>query len=167
MASRMLLCVEPDAKDVEVIREALSPYGFQIKSITNGEQAIEWGKKNAPELLIVCVEPRKVGYAICNKVKRSPELKDVPLILTSAEETQQTFDQHRKLRSHADEYLLKPLQKSELLNKVRQLIGLTNAGSHAPTREVLLEDASEEISIADGDIVEEERSGSRPIKLNG
>jgi CheY-like chemotaxis protein/chromosome segregation ATPase len=161
MSTRMLLCVEPDAKDLGLIRDALTPLGFQIKNITNGEQAIEWGKKHPPELLIVCVEPRKVGYAICNKVKRSPELKDVPLILISAEETQQTFDQHRKLRSHADEYILKPLQKQELVNKVKQLV--PNARE---TREEMILDDEEEISIADGDIVEE-RSPSTPMKVNG
>jgi CheY-like chemotaxis protein len=162
MSTRMLLCVEPDAKDLALIREALTPYGFQIKNITNGEQAIDWGKKHPPELLIVCVEPRKVGYAICNKVKRSPELKDVPLILISAEETQQTFDQHRKLRSHADEYILKPLQKNELVNKVKDLVKLPD--KDASRDDILLEE-SEEISIGDNDIVEE-RGPSAPLKMN-
>jgi CheY-like chemotaxis protein/predicted nucleic acid-binding Zn-ribbon protein len=157
----MLLCVEPDAKDLGLIRDALTPLGFQIKNITNGEQAIEWGKKHPPELLIVCVEPRKVGYAICNKVKRSPELKDVPLILISAEETQQTFDQHRKLRSHADDYILKPLQKQELINKVKQLVP-----DATESRDEIILDDSEEISIGDGDIVEE-RAPSAPMKVNG
>src|SRR6185295_11703227 len=125
MATRTLLCVEPDGKDADFIRNALVPYGFEVKTIANGEQAIEWGRRNRPQVIIVCVEPRKVGYAICNKIKRSDELKDVPLILTSAEETRQTFDQHKKLRSHAEEYILKPLQRNELLSKIKQLVGLS------------------------------------------
>src|SRR3954466_16317045 len=151
MATRTLLCVEPDGKDADFIRDALVPYGFEVKTIANGEQAIDWGRRNRPQLIIVCVEPRKVGYAICNKIKRSDELKDVPLILTSAEETRQTFDQHKKLRSHAEEYILKPLQRNELLGKVKQLVGLS--GEIDTGEEPALEE--EEISIADADILDE------------
>src|SRR4051812_38719794 len=145
MSSRTLLCVEPDPKDVDFVREVLAPHGFEVRSITNGEQAIEWARKNQPAVIIVCVEPRKVGYAVCNKIKRSPELKDVPLILTSSEETPQTFEQHKKLRSRAEDYIIKPLQRTELLNKVKALVGLPNGG---PVTRQGSED-SEEISIGE------------------
>ena len=65
-------------------------------------------------MIIVSVEPRKVGYAVCNKLKRCAELQHIPLILTSAEETPQTFEQHKKLKSRADEYLLKPFSATSL-----------------------------------------------------
>jgi CheY-like chemotaxis protein len=164
MASRTLLCVEPDPKDVEFVREVLAPHGFEVKCITNGEQAIEWARKNQPSVIIVCVEPRKVGYAVCNKIKRSPELKDVPLILTSSEETPQTFEQHKKLRSRAEDYIIKPLQRAELLNKVKALVGLANGGP--VTREGSSED-SEEISIGENDIVEEQRPVVPVVPITG
>ena len=75
-------------------------------------------------LIIVSVEPRKVGYAVCNKLKRSTELAHIPLILTSAEETPQTFEQHKKLKSRADDYLLKPFRDDEFVRKVAALIDL-------------------------------------------
>src|SRR5689334_13092996 len=167
MATRTLLCVEPDPKDADFIRDALVPYGFEVKTIANGEQALDWGRRNRPTVIIVCVEPRKVGYAICNKIKRSDELKDIPLVLTSAEETRQTFDQHKKLRSHAEEYILKPMQRKELLNKIKQLVGL-NLDPGATAEEAALDDddLEEEISIGDADIVDE-HSHSMPIVVNG
>src|SRR5687767_15584080 len=131
MASRTLLCVEPDEGAVEVIREALEPYGFDVTSIPNGEAAIEWARQNEPELIIVSVEPRKVGYAVCNKLKRSNELGGIPLVLTSAEETPQTFDQHKKLKSRADEYLLKPFTGEELVSKVGNLLHLRDPADSA------------------------------------
>jgi CheY-like chemotaxis protein len=124
MAERILLCIEPDSSTVDEIRRELGPYGFRIESIPNGDEAIEWGKSNHPDLIILSVEPRKVGYAICNKLKRSPSLREVKLILISSEETLATFEQHKKLKSRADEYLLKPLDMPELLSKVDELIGL-------------------------------------------
>src|SRR3954471_10804207 len=132
MADRILLCIEPDSGTVDEIRRELGPYGFRIESIPNGDDAIEWGKSNHPDLIILSVEPRKVGYAICNKLKRSPTLRDVPLILISSEETLGTFEQHRKLKSRADEYLLKPLEVPDLLAKIDRLVGL---GGETPVAE--------------------------------
>jgi len=124
MAERNLLCIEPDSDTVAEIRNALSPYGFGVENIANGEDAIEWGRSHPTSLIILSVEPRKVGYAICNKIKRSPSLREIPLILISSEETLATFEQHKKLKAHADEYLLKPLNVEELLAKVNNLVPL-------------------------------------------
>ncbi|HEY4185224.1 MAG TPA: response regulator [Polyangia bacterium] len=149
MAERTLLCIEPDAATVAEIRRVLSPRGLRVESIPNGEQAIEWARANGPALIILSVEPRKVGYAICNKLKRSPTLREVPLILISAEETMATFEQHKKLKSRAEEYMLKPLDRAALMAKVDRLIDLDRSGEHATS------DADiEEIELADDELSE-------------
>jgi CheY-like chemotaxis protein len=163
MDARTLLCVEPDEGAVEQIRSALEPYGFEIQSIPNGEAAVDWARHNEPTLIIVSVEPRKVGYAVCNKLKRSNELQRIPLILTSAEETPQTFDQHKKLKSRADEYLLKPFSTDELLGKVGTLIHLqdpdstnrVNGNALRVGQSLLGADISQELSVGDSDIMDE------------
>jgi CheY-like chemotaxis protein len=149
MAERILLCIEPDSATVEDIRREMAPYALQIESIPNGDEAIEWGRSNHPALIILSVEPRKVGYAICNKLKRSPSLREVPLILISAEETQATFEQHRKLKSRADEYLLKPLDLSDLRRKIDALIGLGPQQQKTDEMDVQELDADADIMIAD------------------
>jgi CheY-like chemotaxis protein len=164
MASRTLLCVEPEESAVAEIRGVLEPYGFEVTNIPNGEAAIEWARQNAPDLVIVSVEPRKVGYAVCNKLKRSPELQTIPLILTSAEETPQTFEQHKKLRSRADEYILKPFRTEELITKVGGLIrlGTRNVDVDGDDLPAPVKDddvgpiAVDELSVGDSDIVEEQ-----------
>ena len=118
MATRTLLCVEPDQTALQQLSAALTPYGFAITNIVNGDEAVEWGRKNLPALIIVSVEPKKVGYAICNKLKRSAELKNVPLILTSSDEVPAKFEQHRTFKLRADEYVYKPFNTEELCRKV-------------------------------------------------
>ena len=149
MAQRSLLCIEPDGATVGEIRRAFGSYGFRVESIPNGEQAIDWARAHSPALIILSVEPRKVGYAVCNKLKRSPTLREIPLILISAEETAATFEQHKKLKSRAEEYLLKPLDMADLLAKVDQLIGLEDKGG---AQGVSAADDSGEIEIADDEI---------------
>jgi CheY-like chemotaxis protein len=162
MGSRTLLCVEPDERAVAQIRQALSPFGIAVESIPNGETAVEWARANEPAMIVVSVEPRKVGYAVCNKLKRSSDLQHIPLILTSSEETPQTFEQHKKLKSRADEYLLKPFGDEDLLNKVGGLIDLRAVPAHGrgngagPEHAMLGADVSEELAVGDSDIVHEE-----------
>jgi len=168
MAHRSILCIEPDGATVGEIRRAFGSYGFRVENIPNGEQAIDWARSNNPAIIVLSVEPRKVGYAVCNKLKRSPVLREIPLILISSEETSATFEQHRKLKSRAEEYLLKPLDMKELLGKVEKLIGLRDAhgGAHlaaAGDDSGEIEIADDEISLDDEDaLLEEDHGFSEP-----
>src|SRR5258708_1281992 len=149
MAERILLCIEPDSATVDVIRRDLGPYGFAVESIPNGDDAIDWARSTQPALMILSVEPRKVGYAVCNKIKRNPILRDIPLVLISSEETLATFEQHRKLKSRADEYLLKPLDVADLVAKVDALVGLGAGQQRTDEMDVQNLDDDADIVIAD------------------
>jgi CheY-like chemotaxis protein len=167
MPTRTLLCVEPDEAALAIIAGTLEPYGFEIKNIINGEQVVEWAKKNRPALMMVSVEPKKVGYAICNKIKRNVELKDTPLILTSGEEAPEKFEQHKTFKLRADEYMFKPLDRHELMRKVNVLIGLDepeSAVAPSPSAEIFLgtDVVSSEIAIDADDIVDEAKLATPP-----
>ena len=167
MSTRTLLCVEPDEAALGVIAGTLEPYGFEIKNITNGDQVVDWAKKNRPTLMLVSVEPKKAGYAICNKIKRSAELKDIPLILTSADESPEKFEQHKTFKLRADDYMFKPLDRHELMRKVNVLVGLDEpeaAGTPSLSSEIFVgtEVVSSEIAIDADDIVDESRLATPP-----
>jgi DNA-binding response OmpR family regulator len=136
MAPRIALCIDPDAGTVAQLRRVLEPAGFRVESIPNGDDAFEWGLANKPSLVILCVEPRKVGYAISNKLRRTPGLREVPLVLTSAEETLETFEQHKKLKSRADAYMTKPLDERLLLQNVSRLVDVPPEAALAPVPEI-------------------------------
>jgi len=146
MPDRIALAIEPDTDTANQIRRLLEPKGFQVESIPNGDDAMEWGRTNKPAVIILSVEPRKVGYSISNKLRRSPSLREVPLVMISSEETLATFEQHKKLKSRADEYLLKPLEESVFVSKVAGLVGI--AGSEEEVHEL---DADSDIVLAEDD----------------
>jgi len=152
MADRIALCIEPDAATADQLRRLLEPHGFKVKNIPNGDEAMEWGRTQRPAVIILSVEPRKVGYGICNKLRRSPSLREVPLVLISAEETPATFEQHRKLKSRADEYLLKPLDGKDLLAKIGRLLRMDlGAGEDDEVHEL---DADSDIVLAEDDDID-------------
>lgn len=145
MADRIALSIEPDTSTADQIRRLLEPRGFRVHNIANGDEAMEWGRTNKPAVIILSVEPRKVGYAISNKLRRSPSLREVPLVMISSEETLATFEQHKKLKSRADEYLLKPLEESVFVSKVA---GLAPADGDDDVHEL---DADSDILLAEDD----------------
>jgi len=163
MATRTLLCVEPDKDAFQVLSTTLAPHGFEITNITNGDDAVEWGRNNLPALIIVSVEPKKVGYAICNKLKRSSDLKNIPLILTSSEEVPAKFEQHKTFKLRADEYIFKPFDTEDLCRKVDKLVGL-GVPVASSTDEIFLSSdlLSSEIAIEADDIVDESRIPTPP-----
>src|SRR3954454_14240324 len=157
-ADRIALAIEPDTDTANQIRRLLEPKGFQVETIPNGDDAMEWGRTNTPAVIILSVEPRKVGYAISNKLRRSPSLREVPLMLISSEETLATFEQHKKLKSRADEYLLKPLEESVFVSKVAGLVGLEGGEDEIheldADSDIVLSEDDEDV-IVDGDDAEE------------
>jgi DNA-binding response OmpR family regulator len=154
MADRIALAIEPDTDTANQIRRLLEPKGFQVETISNGDEAMEWGRTNKPAVIILSVEPRKVGYAISNKLRRSPSLREVPLVMISSEETLATFEQHKKLKSRADEYLLKPLEETTFVSKVAGLVGLGGGDDEIheldADSDIVLSEDDEDV-IVDGD----------------
>ena len=66
------------------------------------------------------------GFSVCNKLKKDPALKDVPLIIMSSESSDETFEQHRKLRTRAEDYVHKPIAFGELLEHMRPYVQFEN-----------------------------------------
>ena len=79
-----------------------------------------------PDLILLTIElPRMSGYSVCNRIKRDADLKDIPLIILSSESTDQTFEQHRRLGTRAQDYVRKPVTFASLLERVRAFVTIS------------------------------------------
>ena len=132
-----VLIIDSTPADHEELVEHLSHVGHTCQRITGGSEGLALARENPPELIILAVELERVsGYAICNKFKKDPGLKEVPLILVSAQATPGDFAQHQKLKTHADGYVHKPYS-------LEHMVGLL--GRHISSEE------DEDIDIGDVD----------------
>jgi CheY-like chemotaxis protein len=158
MTNRSALVIEVDESFASALHQALTPYGFRVDHMPDGNQAIEVAQADPPDIILLSVEPKNVGYAICNKIKKHPGLKGVPLILMSADASPETFEQHRKLKTRADEYFIKgdPNQLDALLQKIDGLIPLgepvTETGQQDEVDIPVEEEGLDEISLDDSDV---------------
>jgi CheY-like chemotaxis protein len=123
--SKSVLVIDGDRAFATRMSTALQRRGVEARICGDGPEALDEARARRPDLILLCVElPTMSGYAVCNKLKRDEQLRSVPVLLTSAEATADTFEQHRKLRTRADDYLLKPFDAATLLQRVARVIDL-------------------------------------------
>ena len=121
MAEYTILIADPDAALCARIEGALAPYAVRCIAMQDGNEVL--AHPLIPSLIVLCIDPKRLGWAICMRIKKHPVLKGVPMIITSAEATEKDFEEHKKLKTRAEEYEHKPVQIERLVEKVRTLLG--------------------------------------------
>jgi len=124
MAMRILV-IDSDESFANVLAAAISKGGLEPLTATNSEHGMTLAKQENPDLIVVCVEAQPTnGYMLCTRLKKDEKLKSIPVILTSANATPDSFEKHKKLKTRAEDYLIKPFPASALVEKASQLLGI-------------------------------------------
>ncbi len=110
------------------LRNELGRLGCTVQIVDDGNAGLRAAASDKPDLILLSIElPRMNGFSVCNKLKKDPQLKDVPLLIMSSESSDETFEQHRKLKTRAEVYVRKPIAFGELVTHIRQLIPIESA----------------------------------------
>ena len=110
-----VLVFEHEAAFVTELRRELAKLGCAVTVVEDGDAGLAQAASDRPDLILLSIElPRTDGYSVCNKLKKDPRLMHVPLVVMSSESTDETFEQHKKLRTRADDYVHKPIGFGEL-----------------------------------------------------
>ncbi|HEY6003263.1 MAG TPA: response regulator, partial [Anaeromyxobacter sp.] len=145
--AKKILFIENDSSFASGMAESLEASGFEVRVTGDGKEGFELARDWSPEAVVLCVElPGMSGYLVCQKLKKDDDLKSLPLVLTSAEATEETFEKHRTLKARADEYLLKPYAPQTLIDKLGALIGLPDVPIVPPPEEEIVS-LEEEVGI--------------------
>src|SRR3954470_16649829 len=120
-----ILVFKSDATFAEQLRSGFLALGCETTVVDDANLGLQAASRQKPDLILLAIElPRMNGFSVCNKLKRDAALKDVPLIIMSSESTEETFEQHRKLRTRAEDYVHKPISFGELLQHIRKHVAL-------------------------------------------
>src|SRR5580704_493574 len=162
MATKVLV-YESDAAFASELRNELSKLGCNVALVDDGNVGLQQASAERPELILLSIElPRMNGFSVCNKLKKDPALKDVPLIIMSSESSDETFEQHRKLRTRAEDYVHKPIAFHDLTQHIEQFVKLAQPQSEG---QIVIED---EISLANVELEDEgTQIAKRPPTFSG
>jgi len=115
---RKVLIVDDDAEIVELISDILSREGgFEIRTASSGYEAGMITQQFRPDLILLdYMLPDVNGNVVCQTIRKNPEFENTRIIIVSGVIKQDEIDQ--LLRAGAQEFLKKPFNISELLDKV-------------------------------------------------
>ena len=120
-----VLVFESDAEFAAELRTELGKLDCIVTVVDDGNAGLQAAAHSKPDLILLAIElPRTNGFSVCNRLKKDPNLKEVPLIIMSSESSNETFEQHRKLRTRAEDYVHKPIALGELLQHIQQFVAL-------------------------------------------
>ncbi len=123
------ILVADDAEGQRLVLEMLlSVDGYDVVTVGDGKEALEYLKEHTPDLAILDVRmPHMSGLDVCHRMKRIPRLKDVPVLILTALRDEETMTHARM--AHADSVVFKPLEGKDFRATVRELLA---GGSPAP-----------------------------------
>src|ERR1044071_2954054 len=106
--------------------------GCAVTVVDDASVGLQTAASDKPDLILLTIAlPRMNGFSVCNKLKRDPALKEVPLIILSSDSTEETFEQHRRLRTHAEDYVHKPVSFGDLLPRITKFVSLSEGAQPA------------------------------------
>ncbi len=118
--SRRILIVEDDYELRDLLQIVLKEEGFEVETCGNGEMAMDRltqakQDQDLPAMVILDLNmPVLNGWEVASRLDADPDLRDIPVIVTSA-----TREQGETAKSlHADAYLVKPFTTDEILGVV-------------------------------------------------
>jgi DNA-binding response OmpR family regulator len=117
MTGRVLV-VEDDDDIADVLRRSLRQEGHEVRTAADGEDALRLASEFVPDLVVLDLGlPGIDGVEVCRRLR---EAGDVPILILTARSD--TGDRVEGLDAGADDYLVKPFEREELLARMRALL---------------------------------------------
>lgn len=117
-----ILIADDHPHGVELLEAYLSDAPYQVRTATNGEEALQAIRDWRPDVVLLDVMmPRLSGFEVCKRVRQESTLQNIGIIMITA--LDQTSDVDRAVDAGTDDFLTKPINQADLLLRIRALLG--------------------------------------------
>lgn len=123
---KLILLVDDDPDFVEAVRVIVENGGYEVEVAYDGQEGLEAVAERKPDLIVLDVMmPVMNGHEACAKLKGGEETADIPIILLTAvadRVTTSTYTHRDMLESEAEDYMPKPVEPAELLERIKSWV---------------------------------------------
>jgi DNA-binding response OmpR family regulator len=120
---KRVLVVDDEPNIVMSLEFLMKRAGFEVEVARNGREALAALEGAAPDLLLLDVMmPEFDGYAVCERIRARPEWNGTKIVMLTARGRE--AERERGLALGADAYVTKPFSTRELVEKVKQMLGM-------------------------------------------
>jgi len=126
----LVLVVDDSITIRKVTARVLEQSGMEALTAKDGIDALEIMQQRRPDAILLDIEmPRMDGYELATHIRNDKQLKDIPIMIISS----RTGEKHRERAREYDinDYLGKPYQEEDLLQRLRVLLGQAPRSSEA------------------------------------
>lgn len=119
----VVLVVDDNIQNLELLQVYLEDVDCQTIPARDGPEALEIIAKDPPDLILLDVMmPKMSGFEVCKRIKNDPKTSDIPVIMVTA--LNEFGDIERAIDSGTDDFLSKPVNKLELLTRIKTMLKL-------------------------------------------
>jgi DNA-binding response OmpR family regulator len=116
-----ILIADDNIQNVELLEAYLGDFECEIRTAYDGEETLKVVAEFAPDLVLLDVMmPRLSGFEVCRKLRANPATKDLLILMVTA--LNEASDFERGVQSGTDDFLTKPVNKVELLCRIKSLL---------------------------------------------
>jgi len=144
-----ILIVEDNQENIDLLYYFLSPQGYELTAVMDGQEAIKAVESEKPDLILLDIMlPKLDGFAVCERLKKNNETKSIPIIMLTA--LKDLKDKIKSLEVGADDFISKPFENVELLARVKSLLRLKEYHDEIEKKNVELEKKNQSLMKMDG-----------------
>lgn len=123
-----VLLVDDNDQNLELLEAYLEDLSCELRLARDGMEALDSVAAKHPDVILLDVMmPRMSGFQVCEKLKQDPATKDIPIVMVTA--LNEVSDVERAIECGADDFLSKPVNKLELLTRVKSLVRISKMQS--------------------------------------
>ena len=116
-----VLIADDDPQGVELLEAYLGDSGYEIQVAAEGEETLAKVKAWQPDLVLLDIMMPKIsGFEVCKRLRADPALRSIGVLMITALDQQSDID--RAVEAGTDDFVTKPINKNELLLRVRALL---------------------------------------------
>jgi two-component system, OmpR family, alkaline phosphatase synthesis response regulator PhoP len=117
-APARILIADDNHQGVELLEAYLADTGHEIQTAADGEETLRKVKEWRPDLILLDIMMPKIsGFEVCKRLRADPATRDIAILMITA--LDQPSDIDRAVDVGTNDFLTKPINKNELLLRVR------------------------------------------------
>jgi class 3 adenylate cyclase/CheY-like chemotaxis protein len=139
-----ILVVDDTPKNVKLLADLLTVNGYSVVTAPSGREGLAQIDAEHPDLVLLdVVMPEMSGYEVCCRIRENAATQTLPIVMVTALDPSE--ERIKGLDAGADDFLTKPINRAELLARVRSLLRIKELHDEVQSQAAMLSEWNQKL----------------------